>query len=289
MDSWGELFILSVYIAVGFWTSPWALQEPSSLADCFTPRWNLSDASAPGESHWPRADGWSRHLAMVYRTVWGNYCCPGVGLHLGRSTYNVEISKRISSCWPSASAPPTTAQCGPHYVRERTPRFWPCCWHSSLPRNSHLSQISWETLNSMHSSTLSLFHSLLIFPDCALVGVGFHILYSNRLTTLVSLYSLEALADRIALNRFIFFPCYASWLSWNQKVVRQILKVIIGMRETIWRKLIGHMLRSCTLLSGNQLYRNIRTDEWIYMYGDTVALLVTNIGNTLIAWQGSSK
>ena len=58
----------------------------------------------------------------------------------------------------------------------------------------------------MHSSTLSLFHSLLIFPDCALVGVGFHILYSNRLTTLVSLYSLEALADRIALNRFIFFP-----------------------------------------------------------------------------------
>ena len=122
MDSWGELFILSVYIAVGLWTSPWTLQEPSSLADCFSPRWNLSDASAPGESHWPRADGWSRHLAMVYRTVWGNYCCPGVSLHLGRSIYNVEISKRISSCWPSASTPLMTAQCGPHYVR-KGPKF----------------------------------------------------------------------------------------------------------------------------------------------------------------------
>lgn len=98
------------------------------------PRWNLSDASAPGESHCPRADGWSRHLVMVHRTVWGDYFCPGFSLHLGKSIYNVEISKQVSSCWPSASTPLMTSQCTPHCVRGRTPSFRPWCWHSSLPR-----------------------------------------------------------------------------------------------------------------------------------------------------------
>lgn len=38
------------------------------------------------------------------------------------------------------------------------------------------------------------------------MGEGFHILHPNRVTTLFSLYSVEALADRITLNRFISPP-----------------------------------------------------------------------------------
>ena len=108
-------------------------------------------------------------------------------------------------------------------------------------------------------NTIQLSRLYSLFPDHALAGEGFHILHPSRLTSPFSLYSMEALADRITLNRFIFPPCYVSWLSWIQKVLLQILKVIIGMRETILRKLVGHMLRSCVLLSGNQLYRNICT------------------------------
>lgn len=65
-----------------------------------------------------------------------------------------------------------------------------------------------------------------------------------------------------------------------------ILKVTTGMSETTWKMLIGHMLRSCILASGNQFCRNVDTDAWIYMCSGAAALLVINIGHTLLPSNG---
>lgn len=65
----------------------------------------------------------------------------------------------------------------------------------------------------------------------------------------------------------------------------QILKVATEMALNNMENVLGHLLRSPTLASGNQLCRNVCTDVRIYMYDVSVALLAINIGNTLIAWQ----
>ena len=63
----------------------------------------------------------------------------------------------------------------------------------------------------------------------------------------------------VALDRFcvcVFFCCVGG-LSGIQKVVVRILNVVVEMARNNMENVVGHLLRSQTLASGNQFCRNI--------------------------------